>query len=35
MTYEEKGERFAIGNRLPREQKDWHDKRAAVDADHV
>jgi 4-hydroxyphenylacetate 3-monooxygenase len=32
MTYEEKGERFAIGNRLPKEQKDWHDKRAAVDA---
>jgi 4-hydroxyphenylacetate 3-monooxygenase len=32
MTYEEKGERFAIGNRLPREQKDWTDKRAAVDA---
>ena len=32
MTYEEGGERFAIGNRLPREQKDWADKRAAVDA---
>jgi 4-hydroxyphenylacetate 3-monooxygenase len=32
MTYEEKGERFAIGNRLPREQKDWMDKRKAVDA---
>lgn len=31
MTYEEEGERFAIGNRLPREQKDWHDKRLAVD----
>ncbi|MDO8352743.1 MAG: 4-hydroxyphenylacetate 3-hydroxylase N-terminal domain-containing protein, partial [Aestuariivirga sp.] len=31
MTYEEKGERFAIGNRLPREQKDWTDKRKAVD----
>ena len=31
MTYEEKGERFAIGNRLPRAQKDWMDKRKAVD----
>jgi 4-hydroxyphenylacetate 3-monooxygenase len=31
MTYEEGGERFAIGNKLPREQKDWHDKRRAVD----
>jgi 4-hydroxyphenylacetate 3-monooxygenase len=31
MTYEEKGERFAIGNRLPRTQKDWMDKRKAVD----
>jgi 4-hydroxyphenylacetate 3-monooxygenase len=31
MTYEEKGERFAIGNRLPRAQKDWTDKRKAVD----
>ena len=32
MTYEEKGERFAIGNRLPRAQQDWTDKRKAVDA---
>ena len=31
MTYEEGGERFAIGNRLPRVQKDWTDKRNAVD----
>ncbi len=30
-TYEEDGERFAIGLRLPYEQQDWHDKRAAVD----
>ncbi|MGI9499006.1 MAG: 4-hydroxyphenylacetate 3-hydroxylase family protein [Geminicoccaceae bacterium] len=32
MTYEEEGERFAIGLRLPYEQKDWADKRKAVDA---
>ncbi len=31
MTYEEEGERFAIGSRLPYEQKDWEDKRRAVD----
>jgi 4-hydroxyphenylacetate 3-monooxygenase len=31
MTYEENGERFAIGNKLPRAQQDWHDKRLAVD----
>ncbi|MGB3176682.1 MAG: 4-hydroxyphenylacetate 3-hydroxylase family protein [Albidovulum sp.] len=31
MTYEEDGERFAIGSRLPYEQKDWQDKRDAVD----
>jgi 4-hydroxyphenylacetate 3-monooxygenase len=31
MTYEEDGERFAIGLRLPYEQKDWDDKRKAVD----
>ena len=31
MTYEEKGERFAIGLRLPFEPKDWSDKRTAVD----
>jgi len=30
MTYEESGERFAIGNKLPRTQQDWHDKRRAV-----
>ena len=32
MTHEENGERFAIGNRLPRVPKDWTDKRNAVDA---
>jgi 4-hydroxyphenylacetate 3-monooxygenase len=31
MTYEENGQRFAIGLRLPFEQQDWHDKRKAVD----
>ena len=31
MTYEEDGERFAIGLRLPFEKKDWEDKRRAVD----
>lgn len=31
MTYEEDGERFAVGSRLPYEQKDWQDKRDAVD----
>jgi 4-hydroxyphenylacetate 3-monooxygenase len=31
MTFEEGGERFAIGLRLPHEQKDWQDKRDAVD----
>ncbi len=31
MTYDENGERFAIGLRLPFEQKDWTDKRRAVD----
>ncbi|MGI9350960.1 MAG: 4-hydroxyphenylacetate 3-hydroxylase family protein [Rhizobiaceae bacterium] len=31
MTYEEDGERFAIGSRLPYEKKDWDDKRNAVD----
>ena len=30
-TYEENGERFAIGVRLPYEKKDWQDKRDAVD----
>ncbi len=32
MTYEEDGEKFAIGLKLPFEAKDWHDKRSAVDA---
>ena len=32
MSYEEDGERYAIGNRLPRTQQDWKDKRASVDA---
>ncbi|MGI9437942.1 MAG: 4-hydroxyphenylacetate 3-hydroxylase family protein [Geminicoccaceae bacterium] len=31
MTYEEDGDRFAIGLRLPYERKDWADKRRAVD----
>jgi 4-hydroxyphenylacetate 3-monooxygenase len=31
MTYEENGERFAIGNKLPHTQDDWHAKRRAVD----
>ena len=31
MSYQEGGERFAIGNKLPRVQQDWHDKRNAVD----
>jgi 4-hydroxyphenylacetate 3-monooxygenase len=31
MTFEEKGERFPIGLRLPFEKKDWEDKRKAVD----
>jgi len=31
MTYEESGERFAIGSRLPRPAADWEDKRRAVD----
>ena len=31
MTYEENGERFPIGLRLPFEKKDWEDKRRAVD----
>ncbi len=31
MTHEEKGERFAIGTRLPFEKQDWDDKRRAVD----
>ncbi|WP_244470693.1 4-hydroxyphenylacetate 3-hydroxylase family protein [Microvirga massiliensis] len=31
MTYEEDGERFAIGLKLPYTQQDWHDKRRATD----
>ncbi len=31
MTYEEDGERHAVGNKLPREQRDWWDKRRATD----
>ena len=31
MTYEENGERFAIGLQLPYEQQDWKAKRDAVD----
>ena len=31
MTYEEDGDRFAIGLKLPRTHQDWHDKRAATD----
>ncbi len=32
LTFEEKGERFAIGNRIPYTQEHWHQKRHAVDA---
>ncbi len=32
MTYEEKGERFAIGLKLPFTQEDWHAKRKSIDA---
>ncbi|MGH6894095.1 MAG: 4-hydroxyphenylacetate 3-hydroxylase family protein [Dongiaceae bacterium] len=32
MTYEEGGERHAIGLKLPRSQQDWWDKRRATDA---
>ncbi len=34
MSYEdsERGERNAVGVKLPREQQDWHDKRASVNA---
>jgi 4-hydroxyphenylacetate 3-monooxygenase len=31
MSYAEGGERFAIGNKLPRTQQDWWDKRRATD----
>ena len=32
LTYDEDGETFAVGLKLPRTQADWWDKRAAVDA---
>ena len=32
LTYVEDNKRHSIFNRLPREQKDWHDKWAACDA---
>ena len=32
MSYEEEGERHAIGLKLPFAEQDWHDKRRAVDA---
>jgi 4-hydroxyphenylacetate 3-monooxygenase len=32
VTYEDGGERFAVGLKPPRTQSDWWDKRAAVDA---
>ncbi len=32
MTYEQDGERFATGLKLPYTQQDWHDKRRATDA---
>ncbi len=32
MTYEEKGERYAIGLKLPFTQEDWHAKRKSIDA---
>jgi 4-hydroxyphenylacetate 3-monooxygenase len=32
MTYEEGGERFAIGLKLPFTQEDWHAKRKSIDA---
>jgi 4-hydroxyphenylacetate 3-monooxygenase len=32
LTYVEDNTPHSIFNRLPREQKDWHDKRAACDA---
>ncbi len=31
MTFEEGGERFPTGNRIPRNQQHWHDKRVSVD----
>lgn len=32
MSYEEGGERFAVGLKLPYTQQDWHDKRRSTDA---
>ena len=32
MTYEEDGETYALGLKLPRSQQDWWDKRASTDA---
>jgi 4-hydroxyphenylacetate 3-monooxygenase len=32
LTYDEGGERFAVGLKLPRTQADWWEKRVAVDA---
>ena len=32
MTYEEDGERFAIGLKLPYTEGDWHAKRRSIDA---
>src|SRR5262249_17898892 len=32
LTYVEDNQRYSVFNRLPREQKDWHDKWRAVDA---
>ena len=32
MSFEENGERFPVGNQIPREQEHWHAKRRAVDA---
>ena len=31
MSYEDNGERYATGNRLPKTRQDWYDKRALVD----
>src|SRR5260221_6216941 len=31
MTYADKGERHAVGNKLPQSQQDWWDKRRATD----
>lgn len=32
MSYEDGGERFAVGLKLPYTQQDWHDKRRSTDA---